>query len=184
MKKHRFRAVKPSPVSLCHSWFDFPHPIRQLVYTHRPEALQSCRGAPLMWAMMDLGTLATVMQPQSAWLPVVILIVIGILFGVGTLTASFLIGPRRTGAIKETTYESGMTPIADTRKRFNARFYIVAMIFVVFDVEIVFFYPWATLFPRAAEALQGLLLAEMAVFILILLVAYVYAWGKGVFSWE
>src|SRR5678809_676257 len=85
-------------------------------------------------------------QAPSSWLPVVILLIIGIGFAVGNIAISLLIGPRRTGPGKEATYESGMVPIGDTRKRFNVRFYIVAMIFLVIDVEIVFFYPFATLF--------------------------------------
>ena len=85
-------------------------------------------------------------QPPATWLPVVILLIIGIGFAVGNIVISLLIGPRRTGPGKETTYESGMMPIGDTRRRFNVRFYIVAMIFLVIDVEIVFFYPWATIF--------------------------------------
>lgn len=129
-------------------------------------------------------TLATVLQPQSHWAPIVMLIVIALLFAAGTVLASTLIGPRRTGPVKEQIYESGMTPFQDTHRRFNARFYVVAMIFVVFDVEIVFLYPWATLFPVAGGAMKGLLLAEMIVFVLILLAAYIYAWGKGVFRWD
>lgn len=126
-------------------------------------------------------TLATVTHSLSPWAPVLLLIVIGFLFAFGTVVASILLGPGRTGKVKETTYESGVVPVGDARKRFNARFYIVAMIFVVFDVEIVFFYPWATIFPLNPSAL---LLAEMLVFISILLVAYFYAWGKGVFQWD
>lgn len=125
--------------------------------------------------------LGEVLQPQTGWAPVVVLIALGLVFGLGTLLASRLIGPSRTGAVKEIIYESGMNPTTDTRRRFNARFYIVAMIFVVFDVEIVFFYPWATIFP---DHPTPLLLGEMLVFVLILLVAYVYAWGKGVFQWD
>jgi NADH-quinone oxidoreductase subunit A len=128
--------------------------------------------------------LGTVLVPQSDWAPVVVLVLVSLVFGVGTILASLALGPRRTGATKEEIYESGMVPVRDTRRRFNARFYIVAMIFLVFDVEIVFFYPWATVFPNAGGAIKSLLLAEMAVFILILLVAYVYAWGKGVFRWD
>jgi NADH-quinone oxidoreductase subunit A len=108
-------------------------------------------------------------DPRSSWLPVVLLIVIG------------------AGPGKEMTYESGMVPIGDTRRRFNVRFYLVAMIFLVFDVEIVFFYPWATVFPDAVvrQAPNALaLLIEMVVFVVILLVAYFYAWGKGVFKWD
>ena len=127
-------------------------------------------------------------QPPSSWLPVVILLIIGIGFAVGNIAISLLIGPRRTGPGKETTYESGMMPIGDTRKRFNVRFYIVAMIFLVIDVEIVFFYPWATIFAPVIQTgtrEQGnLLLWEIILFVVILLVAYLYAWGKGVFRWD
>jgi len=128
-------------------------------------------------------------EAPSAWMPVVLLIIIGVGFAVGNVILSGIIGPRRTGAVKSSTYESGMVPVGDTRKRFNVRFYIVAMIFLVLDVEIVFFYPWATIFGRyaadpALHERSTVLLWEMIVFVIILLVAYVYAWGKGVFKWD
>ena len=126
-------------------------------------------------------------DPRTSWLPVVLLIVIGVGFAIGNIVLSIILGPRRGGPGKAITYESGMVPIGDTRKRFNVRFYLVAMIFLVFDVEIVFFYPWATVFPvavvqRTPNSLA--LLIEMVVFVVILLVAYFYAWGKGVFKWD
>jgi NADH-quinone oxidoreductase subunit A len=127
-------------------------------------------------------------EPQTTWAPIVLLIIIGVGFAAVNVAASVFIGPGRTGPGKEETYESGMVPVGDTRKRFNVRFYIVAMIFLVFDVEIVFFYPWATIFPdaiaRGAPGGSGLLLIEIVLFVLILLLAYVYAWGKGVFQWD
>jgi NADH-quinone oxidoreductase subunit A len=124
-------------------------------------------------------------EPRNAWAPVVLLLLIGIGFAVGNLVISLIIGPSRTGPGKEATYESGMVPVGNTHKRFNVRFYIVAMIFLVFDVEIVFMYPWATIFAsKANTAIGGLLLAEMVVFVVILVLAYVYAWGKGVFRWD
>ena len=128
-------------------------------------------------------------DPRSSWAPVVLLLLIAIGFAIGNLVLSIIIGPSRTGPGKETTYESGMMPIGDTRKRFNVRFYIVAMIFLVIDVEIVFFYPWATLFARyatnpATHHQSSLLLLEIILFVVILLVAYIYAWGKGVFRWD
>ena len=101
--------------------------------------------------------------------------------------ASIFIGPGRTGPGKETTYESGMMPIGDTRKRFNVRFYIVAMIFLVFDVDIIFFYPLCSIFPQTAlrdHHLAGMLLVDIIIFVATLLVAYLYAWGKGVFQWD
>jgi len=127
-------------------------------------------------------------SPVSSWAPVVLLVVIGIGFAFANIALSLWIGPRRTGPGKETTYESGMVPIGDARKRFNVRFYVVAMVLLVFDVEIVFFYPWATIFAKHVHddsPENGLiLLLEMITFVVILLVAYFYAWGKGVFRWD
>jgi NADH-quinone oxidoreductase subunit A len=132
-------------------------------------------------------------DPRVGWAPVVLLLVIAIGFAVANVALSLIIGPRRTGKGKETTYESGMVPVGNTRQRFNVRFYIVAMIFLVFDVEIVFMYPWATIFAPASQSralapggmdLGAMLLIEMVIFVAILLLAYVYAWGKGVFRWD
>jgi NADH-quinone oxidoreductase subunit A len=131
-------------------------------------------------------------ENQDSWAPVVLLLVIAIGFAIVNVAASLLIGPSRTGPGKEATYESGMVPVGDTRRRFNVRFYIVAMIFLVFDVEIVFLYPWAAIFapavankhnPNGAD-FGAMLLVEMGIFVAILLLAYFYAWGKGVFRWD
>ena len=124
-------------------------------------------------------------EPRNAWAPVVLLLVIGIGFAIGNVVLSSIIGPSRTGPGKETTYESGMVPVGDTHRRFNVRFYIVAMIFLVFDVDIIFMYPWATIFTTYANTpIGGMLLVEMLIFVGLLLLAYVYAWGKGVFRWD
>jgi NADH-quinone oxidoreductase subunit A len=78
-----------------------------------------------------------------------------------------------------------MVPVGDTHRRFNVRFYIVAMIFLVFDVDIIFMYPWATIFTSYVNtAIGGLLLVEMLIFVGLLVLAYLYAWGKGVFRWD
>jgi NADH-quinone oxidoreductase subunit A len=127
------------------------------------------------------------LSPVGSWAPVVLLIVIGVGFAAANIALSLFLGPKRTGPGKEATYESGMVPIGDARKRFNVRFYIVAMIFLVFDVEIVFFYPWASIFARHVQNAGNdglILLVEMITFVVILLVAYFYAWGKGVFRWD
>ena len=124
----------------------------------------------------------------ASWLPVVLLLLIGIGFAVGNIIISLLVGPSRTGPGKSSTYESGMVPVGDTRKRFNVRFYVVAMLFLVVDVEIVFFYPWATIFSPVVQSgdqhLSNLLLLRIVVFTVLLLVGYLYAWGKGVFRWD
>jgi NADH:ubiquinone oxidoreductase subunit 3 (subunit A) len=148
-------------------------------------------------AIHPIMSLADLVPPGGAqvstWAPVVWILVIAIGFAGANLALSILVGPARTGAAKETTYESGMVPVGDARRRFNVRFYIVAMIFLVFDVDIIFFYPWATIFAPAVRAsAQGatgssagpVILVEMVVFIAVLLVAYLYAWGKGVFRWD
>ncbi len=140
--------------------------------------------------MMTLLAINDVTNPEHSWAPVLMLLIMAIGFAITNVAASIIIGPGRTGKVKETTYESGMMPIGDTRQRFNVRFYIVAMIFLVFDVEIVFFYPWATIFApqvqhqSAGSGVSGLLLGELLVFVVVLLVAYFYAWGKGVFKWD
>ena len=124
-------------------------------------------------------------DPRAAWAPVVLLVIMALLFAIGSIVISVILGPSRTGVVKSGTYESGMMPIGDARRRFNVRFYLVAMIFLVFDVEIVFFYPWATIFAAYVQIGRGtFLLIEMAIFAGILLLAYVYAWGKGVFRWD
>jgi NADH-quinone oxidoreductase subunit A len=138
------------------------------------------------------GILAQGVENQDSWAPVVLLLLIAIGFGIVIVAASLLIGPSRTGPGKEATYESGMVPFGDTRRRFNVRFYIVAMIFLVFDVEIVFLYPWAAIFAPSVANKQtpdgagfaAMLMIEMGVFVAILLLAYLYAWGKGVFRWD
>jgi NADH-quinone oxidoreductase subunit A len=132
--------------------------------------------------------LASQMPPApSNWAPVVLMIIIGLGFALGNVILSSIIGPKRQGSVKSGTYESGMVPIGDTHKRFNVRFYIVAMIFLVIDVEIVFFYPFATIFAEQAQrdhAAASVMLISMGIFVAILLLAYVYAWGKGVFRWD
>lgn len=114
------------------------------------------------------------------------MILVGLGFAVTTVVLSLIIGPSRTGPGKSTPYESGMNPVGDTRRRFNVRFYIVAMIYLVFDVGIVFLFPWASLLAWYSLNTDhgSLLLIQMIVFIAILMVAYTYAWRKGVFRWD
>lgn len=98
--------------------------------------------------MQSLCLLASQLpDPRSNWAPVALLLIMGIGFAVTNILASIVIGPSRTGKVKESTYESGMVPFGDTHKRFNVRFYVLAMIFLVIDVDVIFFYPWATIFP-------------------------------------
>lgn len=117
-----------------------------------------------------------------------LLILMALIFGVANLFITHKLGPRREGSIKGTVYESGMNPIGSARRRFNIRFYIVAMTFLLFDVEIVFFYPWAVTFPSLGgtegDMLSPLFLMRVLVFILLSVIAFVYAFRKGVFRYD
>jgi NADH-quinone oxidoreductase subunit A len=98
-----------------------------------------------------------------------------IAIGLGTI-----FGPRKESAAKSMPYESGMNPYGEGTRRMPIRFYLIAVLFILFDIEVVFFLPWAITFRQLG--LFGL--AEMAIFIVILLVGYVYAWKKGALEWE
>jgi NADH-quinone oxidoreductase subunit A len=122
----------------------------------------------------------------SHWAPVGVLLLAAIAFGGGNIILTSILGPSRKGDVKGMVYESGMNPIGSAKRRFNVRFYIVAMTFLVFDVEIVFLYPWASVFRALApEAnMTGLFLARMLFFILTSIIAFAYAWRKGVFRYD
>lgn len=126
----------------------------------------------------------------SDYAPIGILLLIAITFGLINLGVPALamkfFGHSRTGAIKEKTYETGMDPFHSARRRFNVRFYILAMTFLVFDVEIVFLYPWATVFAslKQGDPMQFQVLARMLFFIGTSIIAFVYAWRKGVFRYD
>ncbi len=114
------------------------------------------------------------------YFPVLVVFVMAALIGLGALVAGLLVRPRRPYAQKLFPYESGNPPIGEPRYKFSVKFYIIAMLFVVFDVEAVFLYPWAV----AYDQLGILGFIEMMMFIFILLVGYVYVWKKGAFNWE
>ncbi len=132
---------------------------------------------------------------MSSYAAILAVIILATLIAGSMLALAHLIGPKRAGRVKDATYESGVPVVGDARRRFNVRFYIVAMLFLLFDVEVVFLWPWAPVYFGAAvrgetvsagawSVGKGFLLAEMVVFLLILLVGYVYAWRKGVFRWD
>jgi NADH-quinone oxidoreductase subunit A len=117
--------------------------------------------------------------------PVAVLLTFGVVIGVASLIMAWLLSPRDSYPAKETTYECGMDPIGSAWGQFYARYYLIALVFVVFDVEAIFLFPWATVFRRlsAATAMGPMPLVEAAVFILILLVGLAYAWRKGDLEW-
>ncbi len=117
---------------------------------------------------------------QESYLPILILLGISVLNAVGMVAASHLIGARRPSAVKLTPYESGMTPLGSTRERFSVKFYMVALLFIIFELETVFLMPWATVF--RSLGLFGFV--GMLIFVGVLLVAFVYAWKKGALQWD
>ena len=119
---------------------------------------------------------------MPSWIAVVILIALALLFTIGSFVGTIVLKPRRKDPVKGEAYESGMPPIGDTRGRHNVRFYIVAMLFLIFDVELAFLYPWVVLYSNLDE--QLFLFIEALVFISILGVGYVYAWRKGALDWK
>ena len=113
------------------------------------------------------------------WLPILIMIVLGAGFGALNIGLGRLVGPRRPTPEKLAPYECGMPPVGDARDRHPVKFYLVAMIFLLFDIEIAFLYPWAL----ALRELRWTGFIQLVVFFLILLAGYVYVWRKGVFNW-
>jgi NADH-quinone oxidoreductase subunit A len=114
------------------------------------------------------------------YLPIAILIALSTIFAILVVVIGHLFGPKRPTARKSAPYESGMKPIGPGTRRMPVRFYLIAVLFILFDIEVVFFLPWAVVFRQLG--LFGL--AEMLVFIVILLVGYVYAWKKGALEWD
>lgn len=148
----------------------------------------------------------------SEFTPIFLFILVGFLVAGGMLTVSAVLGPRKSTAVKQMPYESGMDPIGDARQRFDVRYYLVAIAFLLFDVELLYLYPWAVaqwsadgpvataLEQPAADAaseaaaatlgvgippvFRALVFWEILVFVAILTAAFAYAWRKGVFEWR
>jgi NADH-quinone oxidoreductase subunit A len=114
------------------------------------------------------------------YVPLAILVIISTLFAFLIIGIGHLFGPRRPTERKSLPYESGMTPFGPGTRRMPIRFYMVAVLFILFDIEVIFFLPWAIVLRKLG--LFGLI--EMIVFVFILLVGYLYAWKKGALEWE
>lgn len=116
----------------------------------------------------------------SRFFPILLFVALALIFGVVTLLVSYFVQPKYPEKEKLSAYECGSEPFSDARMPFPVRYYIFAMLFVIFDIEIIFLYPWAVVFSKI-----GLIgLVEMIIFIALFLVAYVYAWKKGALEWD
>ncbi len=114
------------------------------------------------------------------YVPVLVMMALGIVFGIVNVLVAEYIGPRRASKEKNSTYESGMEPLRSARERFSVKFYMVAMLFILFDIEIVFMYPWAV----QVRELGAVGFIAMVLFMVLLFAGYVYIVKKGALSWE
>jgi len=116
---------------------------------------------------------------MQGWLSIVLMIALGAGFGVFAIAASAILGPRRPSPEKSAPYECGMPPVGDARERHSVKFYLVAMIFLLFDIEVAFLYPWA----MALRDLGPTGFLQVVLFIAVLVAGYVYVWKKGALDW-
>jgi NADH-quinone oxidoreductase subunit A len=116
----------------------------------------------------------------QTWFPVLVQIVIAIAVAGGMIGASALIGQRLRDTVKSMPYESGMKPVGNARERFTVKFYLVAMVFILFDIEAIFLYPWAVVY----RELRLFAFFEMLLFIALVLCGFFYIWKKGVLDWS
>jgi NADH-quinone oxidoreductase subunit A len=119
------------------------------------------------------------------YVPVFMLAIAALLFSAGTLFASHLLGKRaRRTPVKDMPYECGMLPVGQGNTRLSVKFYLVAMLFILFDIEVVFLYPWAVVFKGMIKQQPGLILGSMIGFMVILFIGYLYALKKEAFNWK
>jgi NADH-quinone oxidoreductase subunit A len=123
--------------------------------------------------------------------PVFLFLIVAALIAASMLAASALLAPRHETKVKQMPYESGMNPIGDARQRFDVRYYLIAIVFLLFDVELLFLYPWAVAqwsagpsMPGIPAEFRGWVFWEIMLFVAVLAAAFAYAWRKGVFEWR
>jgi NADH-quinone oxidoreductase subunit A len=114
------------------------------------------------------------------YFPVLMFIAIGLIFGTVLLTAGRLIGPSNPNAEKLSPYECGFEAFEDARMKFDVRYYLVAILFIIFDLEIAFLIPWAVVL----DTISGEAFIAMAIFLFILVIGFIYEWKKGALEWE
>ncbi len=116
------------------------------------------------------------------FLPVLILLLFAAFFACLALLVPAILGPRKPTPLKSSTYECGKEPFGDAHRRFRVNYYLVAMLFLIFDLEVIFLYPWAVLYRKFTPVWFSLI--EAGAFVLVLLVGYLYVWRKGALNWD
>lgn len=118
--------------------------------------------------------------PAQTWFPVLVQILIAMAVASAMIGFSYLLGKKVKNKVKDTPYESGMKPQGDARHRFSVKFYLVAMLFILFDIEAIFLYPWVVVF----KELRMFAFVEMLLFVILILCGFFYIWKKGVLDWS
>jgi NADH-quinone oxidoreductase subunit A len=118
--------------------------------------------------------------PTEVYFPVLLQIAIAMLVAAGMLGASYVLGKRVRNKVKDMPYECGVVPVGDARQRFSVKFYLVAMLFILFDIEAIFLYPWAVVY----RELKMFAFVEMLLFIVLILAGFFYIWKKGALDWS
>ena len=118
------------------------------------------------------------------YIPIFIVLAIGVVFAVATVFSSVIFGPQRPNREKLSTYESGMKPVGSTKERVSVKYYLVAMFFIIFDLEVIFVYPWAVHFKKLFSEIGPAMFYSMLVFLIVLELGYLYAYKKGGFKWD
>ena len=123
---------------------------------------------------------------MDAYFPILMFVLVGVAIGVLPVATGFIVAPHRPDPEKLSPYECGFEAFEDARMKFDVRYYLIAILFILFDLEIAFLFPWATIFKDivAAESIKLFGFIEMLVFVTILVIGYVYAWAKGALEWE
>ena len=117
------------------------------------------------------------------YLPIVFVFVLAAGFATVMLGLTHIIGPRIDTKVKLAPYESGVDPAEENRSRLNVRYFVIGLVFIIFDLEVVFLFPWAVIFKEQASS-GPFIFYEMVFFLAVLLIGYIYVWRKGVFEWE
>ena len=122
----------------------------------------------------------------ESYFPIFIFVLIGIVFGIAPVVTGLILAPHRPDSEKLSPYECGFEAFEDARMKFDVRYYLIAILFIIFDLEVAFLVPWASIFKEivATESVRWFGFVEMLVFLAILLVGFVYAWAKGALDWE
>jgi len=119
-------------------------------------------------------------SPTEVYFPILVQSVIAMALAAGLLTVSYLLGKRVRNRVKDMPYESGIVPTGDARQRFSVKFYLVGMLFILFDIEAIFLYPWVVVYRELK--LAGFL--EMLIFVILILSGFFYIWKKGALDWS